>query len=94
MQHALDAFVSLAGRHPTAALALVALVAFAESLAIVGTVVPAAVVMFGAGALASAAAGLLHDGTPRPMALVMLLALAGSALAIRFLALPRLQAIA
>jgi DHA1 family bicyclomycin/chloramphenicol resistance-like MFS transporter len=49
---------------------------------------------FGAGALASAAAGVLHDGTPRPMALVMLLALAGSALAIRFLALPRRQATA
>lgn len=51
MQHALDSFLSLAGRHPTAALALVAFVAFAESLAIVGTVVPAAIVMFGAGAL-------------------------------------------
>jgi hypothetical protein len=37
---------------------------------------------------------VLHDGTPRPMALVMLLALAGSALAIRFLALPRRQATA
>jgi DHA1 family bicyclomycin/chloramphenicol resistance-like MFS transporter len=46
---------------------------------------------FGAGAQASAAAGLLQDGTPRPMALVMLLALAGSALAIQFLALPRRQ---
>jgi membrane protein DedA with SNARE-associated domain/membrane-associated phospholipid phosphatase len=51
MQHALDAFLSLAGRHPMAALAFVALVAFAESLAIVGTLVPAAIVMFGAGAL-------------------------------------------
>ena len=51
MQHALDAFLSLAGRHPMAALALIGLVAFAESLAIVGTLVPAAIVMFGGGAL-------------------------------------------
>jgi DHA1 family bicyclomycin/chloramphenicol resistance-like MFS transporter len=46
-------------------------------------------VSFGMGALASALAGILHDGTPRPMALVMLASLAGSALALRFLALPR-----
>jgi membrane protein DedA with SNARE-associated domain len=51
MQHALDTFLSLGGRHPTAALALIALVAFVESLAIVGTLVPAGIVMFGAGAL-------------------------------------------
>ncbi|NML44604.1 phosphatase PAP2 family protein [Ramlibacter sp. G-1-2-2] len=51
MQHALDVFLSLAGRHPRAALAFIGLVAFAESLAIVGTLVPAAVVLFGAGAL-------------------------------------------
>lgn len=51
MQHALDAFLSLAGRHPMAALAFIALIAFAESLAIVGTLVPAAIVLFGAGAL-------------------------------------------
>lgn len=51
MQHALDVFLSIAGRHPLAALAFVGLVAFAESLAIIGTIVPAAVVMFGAGAL-------------------------------------------
>lgn len=51
MQHALDAFLSLAGGHPLAALAFIALVSFAESLAIVGTLVPAAIVMFGAGAL-------------------------------------------
>jgi DHA1 family bicyclomycin/chloramphenicol resistance-like MFS transporter len=44
---------------------------------------------FGTGALASSLGGLLHDGTPRPMALVMLAALAGSAAALRFLALPR-----
>jgi DHA1 family bicyclomycin/chloramphenicol resistance-like MFS transporter len=43
---------------------------------------------FGMGALASALAGVLHDGSPRPMALVMLAALVGSALALRFLALP------
>jgi DHA1 family bicyclomycin/chloramphenicol resistance-like MFS transporter len=46
-------------------------------------------ISFGAGALAAAAAGLLHDGTPRPMALVMLAAMAGSALAIHLLALPK-----
>jgi len=45
-------------------------------------------VSFGTGAAASALAGVLHDGTPRPMALVMLAALVGSALALRFLALP------
>ena len=46
-------------------------------------------VSFGTGALASAAAGVLHDGTPRPMALVMMVALAGSALCLHFLALPK-----
>jgi len=46
-------------------------------------------VSFGTGALASAAAGVLHDGTPRPMALVMALALAGSALCLHLLALPK-----
>jgi DHA1 family bicyclomycin/chloramphenicol resistance-like MFS transporter len=45
-------------------------------------------VSFGMGALASALAGVLHDGTPRPMALVMLAALVGCALALRLLALP------
>ena len=49
-------------------------------------------VSFGMGALASALAGVLHDGTPRPMALVMLLALAGSAASLRFLALPKAAA--
>ncbi|WP_374468723.1 multidrug effflux MFS transporter [Phenylobacterium sp.] len=44
---------------------------------------------FGVGALASAAAGLLHDGTPKPMAVVMLASLAGSAVVLRWLALPR-----
>ncbi|WP_332766960.1 multidrug effflux MFS transporter [Phenylobacterium sp.] len=44
---------------------------------------------FGVGALAASLAGALHDGTPRPMALVMLAALVGSALALRFLALPK-----
>jgi len=43
---------------------------------------------FGAGALASWAGGLLHDGTPRPVAIVMFACLVGSALAIFFLALP------
>ena len=46
-------------------------------------------VAFATGAVASSLAGLLHDGTPRPMALVMLAALVGSALTLRFLALPR-----
>jgi DHA1 family bicyclomycin/chloramphenicol resistance-like MFS transporter len=46
-------------------------------------------VSFGAGALASALAGALHDGTPRPMAVLMLVALAGSALAVHRLALPK-----
>lgn len=44
---------------------------------------------FAAGALASTLAAVLHDGSARPMALVMVVALAGSALALRFLALPR-----
>ncbi|CAN5702627.1 multidrug effflux MFS transporter [soil metagenome] len=44
---------------------------------------------FGVGALASGLTGVLHDGTPKPMALTMLVALIGSALALRFLALPR-----
>ena len=47
---------------------------------------------FGAGALASSLAGLFHDGTPRPMALVMFLALGGSMLALRWLALPKVSA--
>jgi DHA1 family bicyclomycin/chloramphenicol resistance-like MFS transporter len=42
---------------------------------------------FGTGAIASWAAGVLHDGTPRPMALVMLVTLIGSALAVHLLAL-------
>ncbi len=46
-------------------------------------------VAFATGAVASSLAGLLHDGTPRPMALVMLVALVGSALTLRFLALPK-----
>jgi DHA1 family bicyclomycin/chloramphenicol resistance-like MFS transporter len=46
-------------------------------------------VSFGAGALASAAAGVLHDGTPRPMAVVMMVALVGSALCLHLLALPK-----
>lgn len=44
---------------------------------------------FALGAGASTLAGTFHDGTPRPMALVMLAALAGSALALHRLALPR-----
>jgi DHA1 family bicyclomycin/chloramphenicol resistance-like MFS transporter len=48
-------------------------------------------VSFGMGALASALAGVLHDGTPRPMAAVMLAALAASAAALHLLALPKPQ---
>jgi DHA1 family bicyclomycin/chloramphenicol resistance-like MFS transporter len=44
---------------------------------------------FGVGALATGLAGALHDGTPRPMALTMLVALIGSAVALRLLALPK-----
>ena len=44
---------------------------------------------FSLGALASAAVGLLHDGTPRPMAAVMLVAMVGSAAALHLLALPK-----
>ena len=47
----MHALLDAIGTHPHAALLLVALVAFAESLAIVGTVVPAAIVMFAAGGL-------------------------------------------
>jgi DHA1 family bicyclomycin/chloramphenicol resistance-like MFS transporter len=44
---------------------------------------------FGCGALASSLAGAFHDGTARPMALVMLGAMAGSVASLRLLALPR-----
>jgi len=44
---------------------------------------------FATGALASSLAAVFHDGSARPMALVMLAALIGSAAALRFLALPR-----
>jgi len=44
---------------------------------------------FGAGALASWAGGLLHDGTPRPVAAVMFACLVGSSLAIFGLAVPK-----
>lgn len=44
---------------------------------------------FATGAVASWAAGALHDGTPAPMAVAMLVALAGSAVAVHALALPR-----
>lgn len=47
----MHAFLILGGAHPQIVLFIVALVAFAESLAIVGTFVPAAIVMFCAGAL-------------------------------------------
>ena len=44
---------------------------------------------FGVGALAASLAGFFHNGTPAPMAIVMMLALMGSALSLRMLALPR-----
>jgi DHA1 family bicyclomycin/chloramphenicol resistance-like MFS transporter len=44
---------------------------------------------FAAGAVAAWAAGELHDGTARPMAVVMLIALAGSTASVQMLALPR-----
>jgi len=43
---------------------------------------------FAAGALTSSLAGAFHDGTARPMALVMLASLIGSAVSLRLLALP------
>ena len=46
---------------------------------------------FATGAVASWAAGVLHDGTPRPMALVMLVALIAAGLVLRFMALPGRQ---
>ena len=46
-------------------------------------------VSFASGALASTAAGIFHDGTARPMALTILVAVLGSALTLRLLALPR-----
>lgn len=50
----MHAWLSTIGAHPTIALALVFGVACAESLAIVGTLVPAGIVMFAAGALIGA----------------------------------------
>lgn len=44
---------------------------------------------FALGALASSLAGLFHDGTARPMALVMLAAIVGSVVSLRLLALRR-----
>lgn len=44
---------------------------------------------FATGAVGAGLAGALHDGTARPMALVILAAMCGSAAALRALALPR-----
>lgn len=44
---------------------------------------------FGVGAISASIAGLFHDGSPRPMAITMFVALAGSMLALKFLALPK-----
>ena len=46
-------------------------------------------VSFASGAVASTLAGVFHDGTARPMALTILVAVLGSALTLRLLALPR-----
>ena len=46
-------------------------------------------VSFGAGALASLLAGVLHDGSPKPIAAVMIVALIGSAACLHGLALPK-----
>jgi DHA1 family bicyclomycin/chloramphenicol resistance-like MFS transporter len=46
-------------------------------------------VSFGAGALASLLGGVLHDGTPKPIAAVMLVALIGSAAFLHGMALPK-----
>ena len=46
-------------------------------------------VSFASGALASTAVGIFHDGTARPMAMTILVAVLGSALTLRLLALPR-----
>ncbi len=51
MERVFQLLIAAAKAHPELALAVVAAVAFVESLAIVGTVVPASVVMFAAGAL-------------------------------------------
>jgi DHA1 family bicyclomycin/chloramphenicol resistance-like MFS transporter len=48
-------------------------------------------ISFGAGALASWVGGLLHDGTPKPVAAVMFACLIGSSLAIFWLAVPKDQ---
>ncbi len=52
----MPSFLSAVAAHPHAVLLGVFLVAWAESLAIIGTLVPAAIVMFGAGALVGAGA--------------------------------------
>ena len=44
---------------------------------------------FGVGAVAASLTGLAYDGTPAPMAVTMALALTGSALVLRFMALPQ-----
>ena len=46
-------------------------------------------ISFGAGALASWVGGLLHDGTPKPVAAVMFACLVGSSVAIFGLAVPK-----
>lgn len=45
--------------------------------------------VFAAGAAASGLVGVFHDGTPRPMAVVILIAMSGAALSLHMLALPK-----
>ncbi len=44
---------------------------------------------FGVGALSSALAGMMHDGSAKPMALIILVSVFGSSLALYGLALPK-----
>jgi DHA1 family bicyclomycin/chloramphenicol resistance-like MFS transporter len=44
---------------------------------------------FAMGAVASSLAGAFHNGTPAPMAIIMCVAMMGSALSLRTLALPK-----
>ena len=50
-EHAISAVIGVASNHPWLAFVLVGAVAFAESLAVIGTFIPAAIVLFCAGVL-------------------------------------------
>ncbi len=79
---ALTSFGFIAANATAGALAIDPLRAGAIS-ALIGSV------SYAVGAVAATIAGAFHDGTPRPMAGVMGLALAGTAVALHTLALPR-----